>query len=76
MTNLKNPSWWNFATTRAIKTFAQTFIATVGTSAIIDDVNWQIVLSASLLSMLLSYMTSLAGLPEVEYEGYDSDELD
>lgn len=66
MTNLKNPHWWDKATVRAIKTFAQTFVATTGSSMLLSDVNFQVVLSASLLAMLLSYMTSLAGLPEVD----------
>lgn len=65
MNNLKNAHWWDKATVRAIKTFAQTFIATTGSSMVISEVDWKVVLSASLLAMLLSYMTSLAGLPEV-----------
>ena len=44
----------------------QTAIATIGTSAVLSDVNWKIVISASLLAGLLSILTSLAGLPEVE----------
>ena len=59
-------TWIKAAGIRAIKTFAQTMIATIGTSAIIEEVNWQIVLSASLLAALLSILTSIAGLPEVE----------
>ncbi len=58
--------WIKAAGIRALKTFAQTMIATIGTSAIIEEVNWQIVLSASLLAALLSILTSIAGLPEVE----------
>ncbi len=58
--------WIKAAAIRAIKTFAQTMIATIGTSAVIESVNWQIVLSASLLASLLSILTSIAGLPEVE----------
>lgn len=71
MANLKNPHWWDKATVRAIKTFAQTFVGTVGSSLLISDVDFRVVLSASLLAMLLSYMTSLAGLPEVEDDAYD-----
>lgn len=59
-------TWIKAAGIRALKTFAQTMIATIGTSAIIEEVNWQIVLSASLLAALLSILTSIAGLPEVE----------
>lgn len=57
--------WIKAAGIRAIKTIAQTAIATIGTSAVISDVNWKIVLSASLLSGVLSILTSVAGLPEV-----------
>ena len=66
MNNLKNKAWWNASLTRAIKTFAQTFVATIGTSALISDVDWKIVVSASVLSAVLSIATSVAGLPEVE----------
>ena len=58
--------WAKAAGIRAIKTFAQTMIATIGTTAIIEDVNWAVVLSASALAALLSILTSVAGLPEVE----------
>ena len=59
-------AWFKAAGIRAIKTVAQTAIATIGTSALIDEVNWFAVVSASLLAGLLSILTSLAGLPEVE----------
>ncbi len=58
--------WWKCAGIRAIKTVAQTAIATIGTSAVLSDVNWLVVLSASLLAGILSLLTSVAGLPEVE----------
>lgn len=58
--------WVKAAGIRAIKTFFQTFVATVGTSAVISEVNWLMVLSASTLAGILSIATSLAGLPEVE----------
>ena len=61
-------NWFKAAGIRALKTFAQTMIATIGTSAVIESVNWQLVLSASLLAALLSILTSIAGLPEVEEE--------
>ena len=60
--------WWKAAGIRALKTFFQTFVATIGTSALIEDVNWLIVLSAAGLAAILSFATSLAGLPEVEEE--------
>ncbi len=58
--------WLNAASVRAIKTVAQTAIATIGTSAVICDVNWAVVGSASLLSGILSILMSIAGLPEVK----------
>ena len=59
-------AWVRAATIRAIKTFAQTMIATIGTTAIMENVDWNVVISASLLAFLLSILTSVAGLPEVE----------
>mgnify|MGYP003287143788 FL=1 len=60
--------WFKAAGIRAIKTFFQTFVATIGTSAVIEQVDWKIVLSASVLAAILSLGTSLAGLPEVKEE--------
>lgn len=57
--------WLEAAGVRAMKTFAQTAIGTIGSSAIISEVNWVMVLSASMLAALLSMLTSVAGLPEV-----------
>lgn len=58
--------WLKAAGIRALKTVAQTFVATVGTSALIVEVNWLAVLSASLLAGVLSLATSIAGLPEIK----------
>lgn len=60
--------WFKCAGVRAIKTIAQTAIATIGTSAVMSDVNWIMVLSASLLAGILSMLTSIAGLPELKEE--------
>ena len=62
MRNWKN--WIKAAAVRAIKTVAQTAIATIGTSAAMGDVNWLLVGSASLLAGILSLLTSIAGIPE------------
>lgn len=62
----KGMKWLKCAGVRAVKTVAQTFVATVGTSTVMGDVNWPMVLSASLLAGVLSIATSVAGLPEVK----------
>jgi hypothetical protein len=61
-----NEKWIRAAGIRAIKTICQTAIATIGTAAVMDQVNWAAVVSASLLAGILSMLTSLAGLPEVD----------
>lgn len=66
MTNFKK--WIAAAGVRALKTVAQTAVATISTSAIMSEVNWPVVASASLLAGILSLLTSIAGLPELEVE--------
>jgi len=68
MKHIFSLNWWKAAAVRAIKTVAQTAIATIGTSALVSEVNWIVVLSAAALAGVLSLLTSLAGLPEVEDE--------
>lgn len=58
--------WLKAAGVRAIKTVAQTAVATIGTSAVLSQVDWKVVASASVLAGILSLLTSIAGLPEVE----------
>lgn len=64
MKNFKQ--WLKCATVRAIKTIAQTAVSTIGVTAMMDEVNWVAVVSASLLSGILSMLTSISGLPEVK----------
>lgn len=59
-------SWLKAAGIRAVKTVAQTAVATIGTTALFTEVDWRVVVSASLLAGLLSLLTSVGGLPELE----------
>ena len=74
--------WLKAAAVRALKTLCQTALSVIGTSALLSEVNWKSVLSASLLAGLLSLLTSAAGIPEVKKtnslgeeisEGYDGE---
>ncbi|WAX12199.1 hypothetical protein CS266P3_00002 [Clostridium phage CS266P3] len=60
--------WLKKAGVRAVKTMAQTFVATVGTATVMGAVDWKMVLSASVLAGILSIATSVAGIPEIEAE--------
>lgn len=61
-------SWFKWAGIRALKTVAQTAIATIGTTALLTEVNWLVVASAAALSGVLSLLTSIAGIPEEKIE--------
>ena len=68
MKNVFTKSWFRASGIRALKTIAQTAIASIGTAAVIGDVDWIAVASASVLAGILSMLTSIAGLPEVSEE--------
>lgn len=69
---MKNKQYWiqwvKAAGVRAVKTVAQTFVATIGTATVLGTVNWKMVVSASILAGVISLATSVAGLPEVKVE--------
>ena len=71
MVNEHFKKWVKAAAVRAVKTVSQTALATVGTAAMLDDVNWLAVLSASALAGVLPVLMSVAGLPEVKTEEVD-----
>ena len=62
---ITSKQWWYAAGIRALKTFAQTAVAAIGTTALLSEVDWVVVGSASALAAILSLLTSLAGLPEL-----------
>ena len=70
----KTKKWFHAAGIRALKTFAQTAIAMLGTSMLLSEVDWLSLLSASVLSGLLSLLTSVAGLPELKNSEENEDE--
>lgn len=66
--SIDTQKWIKASLVRAVKTVAQTAVGTIGASTMISEVSWQVVVSASLLSGLVSILTSVAGIPEVEAE--------
>lgn len=66
MKTLKSKAWWKAAGIRAVKTMAQAAIATIGASTMITETNWAVVGSATAMAGILSLLTSLSGLPEVD----------
>ena len=65
---IRQKTWFKAAGIRAIKTIAQTAVATIGTAAVLQEIDWVMVASASVLAGVLSLLTSVAGLPEVKEE--------
>ena len=66
MRALKSKLWWEAAGTRAIKTMAQTMIGSISTAAILEDINWIYLISATLLAGFVSLLMNLQGIPEVD----------
>ena len=66
MSEILTRAWWAAAAVRALRTVAQTAVALIGTAVTITDVPWTVVLSGAILAGILSLLTSLAGLPEVD----------
>ena len=68
MKKLKSKAWWKAAGVRAVKTMAQAAVATIGASTMITETNWAMVASATVMAGVLSLLTSVSGLPEVDAE--------
>lgn len=71
---MRKRTWIYSALIRAIKTMAQTTVAMIGTAAVISDVDWKYTVSAAILAGILSILTSLGGLPEVETDDIELDD--
>lgn len=69
MKRITNIKWLKAMSIRAVKTAAQAFIGACGTTAVIQDIDWRVVLGTTAMAALLSFVTSLAGLPEVDEGG-------
>ena len=69
----KQMYWWKCAGIRAVKTMSQTAVATIGSAVVMSGVDWKMVLSASVLAGILSLLTSVAGIPEVDQKEYLDD---
>lgn len=67
--NLKSSDWWAASLIRALRTAAQTAIASLGTTALLTEVNWAVIGSTVGMAVVLSILTSIAGLPETEKDG-------
>lgn len=67
--NVDTVEWFKKAGIRAVKTMAQTAVALIGTSAFVESVDWKMVVSGAVVSGVVSILTSVAGIPEVEAEG-------
>ncbi len=73
---LTSKQWWRAAGIRALRTVAQTALATIGTTALLEEVNWIAVASASVLAGILSLLTSLSGLPELTEETAEEEDIE
>ena len=74
MKTLTNKNWWAAALVRCLKTVAQTMIATIGCTAVLSEIDFKVVLSSAVVSGLLSLLTSITGLPEVEADEVEVEE--